>query len=259
MGFFDSLGNFASRVGREALKGVGAVGEFAGNIAGGAWQSFTEPGFNLPATGGIAGTIGGLVGELGEATLGQIFQPSTPEGGRQRTGYPQGINPDPRAQRDLEIFLGQTGGYAPTYGTPQAAGLYPGMQTTEFDPGRGMPGLLPGTEAQYPMMTNVALPGGALLGQVLRQIPGVIGGTALGLQYGGNGGGAVAEAPFGGTIFRQTPAGLRARSLVEVVNPYTGKKSWYRNVGRPILFSGDLRACRRVRKIAGRARRARGR
>jgi len=49
--------------------------------------------------------------------------------------------------------------------------------------------------------------------------------------------------------------GARMRSLVEVPTP-SGGKTWYRNVGRPILFSGDLRACKRVNKVAARARRA---
>ena len=114
------------------------------------------------------------------------------------------------------------------------------------------------------MMTNVALPGGALIAPLLGQLGrGALAGAGIGAGMSLFGGGgeesALAELPFGGRIFRPTAAGIRARSLVEVVNPITGKKSWYRNVGRPILFSGDLRACKRVRKIAGRARRARGR
>lgn len=245
MGFFDSLGNFASRIGREALKGVGAIGEFAGNIAGGAWSSMTDPGFNLPTTGGLGGKIGGLIGEFGEQMVGSMISPAGVPMGPQTGGYPRGYNPDPRAQRDLEIFLGRSG-------APQPGSI-------PFEMGGPMQtGEMMGVTAPYggEMMSAVALPGGALIGSVLRQIPGVLGGAALGMQYSG---GQSLDLPYGGTIFRQTSAGLRARSLVEVVNPITGKKSWYRNVGRPILFSGDLRSCRRVRKIAGRARRARGR
>lgn len=108
------------------------------------------------------------------------------------------------------------------------------------------------------MATPVALPGGALIGQVLRQVPGVVGGAVLGFQAGQEGG-MTPALPFGGTVFRSTPAGLRFRSLVEFQNPITGRKAWYRNVGRPILFSGDLRACRRVNRIGARLRRGRGR
>lgn len=251
MGFFDSLGNFASRVGREAMKGVGWMGETAADIAGGAWSSMTDPGFNLPTTGGLAGKIGGMIGEFGEQAIGGFIAGGAPMPG---PSYPRGINPDPRAQRELEVFLGRAGG-----GTPQPRSI----------PFPERPVTVPGFTAGDPLgerwtgggqMSAVALPGGALIGSILRQIPGVLGGAALGTMYGPDvGGQSLADMPYGGMMFRRAPEGLRAKSLVEVVNPYTMKKSWYRNVGRPILFSGDLRACKRVRKIAGRARRARGR
>ncbi len=263
MGLFDTLGNLASRGMRELGKGVGALGQFAGNVAGGAWSSFTDPGFNLPTTGGLAGKIGGLIGEFGETLFPSSGTPMDPGPWGGAPGYPIGINPDARAQRDLEIFLGQTGGY-PLPGTAPQEMEIPfefGERTTQpimRAPGGGWMPDPTGGGAQ-PMMTNVALPGGALIGQVLRQIPGVLGGAVLGYGAGQEGGGQSLALPYGGMMFRPTTAGIRARSLVEVTNPISGKKSWYRNVGRPILFSGDLRACRRVRKIAGRARRARGR
>jgi hypothetical protein len=109
------------------------------------------------------------------------------------------------------------------------------------------------------MATPVALPGGALVGPLLRGLGGAaLGGAAVGGAISAFGDSDVA-LPFGGNVFRRTAAGIRARSLVEVVNPMTGRKTWYRNVGRPILFSGDLRSCKRVQKVASRARRARGR
>ena len=57
-------------------------------------------------------------------------------------------------------------------------------------------------------------------------------------------------------MFVPTQSTIRARHLVQVQNPQTGTTHWYRNVGRPILFSGDLRAAKRVRKVASMARRA---
>lgn len=63
----------------------------------------------------------------------------------------------------------------------------------------------------------------------------------------------------GGTpMFRQTMAGARAM-FFRAPNPVTGQDTWFRPAGRPILWSGDLRACKRVNKVARRARRSRPR
>lgn len=48
---------------------------------------------------------------------------------------------------------------------------------------------------------------------------------------------------------------LRAQPFV-AANPGTGKLTWFKPAGRPILWSGDLTACKRVGKIAARARRS---
>ena len=55
--------------------------------------------------------------------------------------------------------------------------------------------------------------------------------------------------------------GMSARpiSMFMVPNPVTGKPTFFKHAGRPILFSGDLRACKTVNRIAARARRVRGR
>lgn len=51
--------------------------------------------------------------------------------------------------------------------------------------------------------------------------------------------------------------GARAKTHVRA-DPITGRAVWFRPAGRPILWSSDLSACKRVRKVASRARRARG-
>lgn len=53
--------------------------------------------------------------------------------------------------------------------------------------------------------------------------------------------------------------GVRALSQVHAVHPITGRLMTYKNMGRCVLFSGDLSAAKRVRKVAARARRAKGR
>lgn len=73
------------------------------------------------------------------------------------------------------------------------------------------------------------------------------------LQGQPQGGGGIINAP---QVFNQTQGGYRAKSFFAVPNPMTGNLSYFRNAGRPILFSGDLSACKRVNKVASRARRA---
>jgi len=90
------------------------------------------------------------------------------------------------------------------------------------------------------------------LGPLARQLPGIIGGFAGGAALEGllDGGG-------GGTpMFRAGMTGARAQ-FFRTQNPATGQDTWFRPAGRPILWSGDLTACKRVNKVARRARRKR--
>jgi len=67
-------------------------------------------------------------------------------------------------------------------------------------------------------------------------------------------GGGCPVSPF------RAGASMAARAVPFVaVNPMSGKPVWFGPLGSPLLWSGDLRAVRRVRKIAGRAARFSGR
>jgi hypothetical protein len=85
-------------------------------------------------------------------------------------------------------------------------------------------------------------------------------GNGLGLDLpfidivGQGGGGQLARLT---SPFVPTMAGARAQPFV-ASNPVSGKLTWFKPAGRPILWSGDLTACRRVGRIAARARRSRG-
>ena len=59
------------------------------------------------------------------------------------------------------------------------------------------------------------------------------------------------------TPWRRTMAGAAPQPFISQ-NPVTGRTTWFKPAGRPILWSGDLTACKRVGRIATRARRARG-
>jgi len=79
-------------------------------------------------------------------------------------------------------------------------------------------------------------------------------------------GGGVLQLPStagfaGGCPSLFSAGGMSARpvSMFMVPNPVTGKPTFFKHAGRPILFSGDLRACKTVNRIAARARRSRGR
>jgi hypothetical protein len=101
-----------------------------------------------------------------------------------------------------------------------------------------------------------ALPGGAPagLGDIAQQIwnfPGVPGLMQPSVP-------AVPSGPTmvpGQGFFRAGVTGARALSTVIVQNPATGQLVWYRNMGRPILWAGDLSACKRVKRVASKARR----
>ena len=70
-------------------------------------------------------------------------------------------------------------------------------------------------------------------------------GTGLGSE--------VACAPM---FTRGRSSGIRPARLVIVPHPETGEPVFFGNLGKPLLFSRDMSAARRVRKLAGRARRA---
>lgn len=69
------------------------------------------------------------------------------------------------------------------------------------------------------------------------------------------------QAPMGGcpTVpFRRTQMGASSQKFIGV-NPVSGRATWFGPLGSPILFSRDFAVMRRLRKIAVKAGRARGR
>lgn len=77
---------------------------------------------------------------------------------------------------------------------------------------------------------------------------------------GGQPGGTVANGQTNACLsyFMRQPSGApRMKSEVVVENPVTGRLHWYKNAGRPVLWSGDIAAQKRVRKVAARAARKR--
>ena len=96
------------------------------------------------------------------------------------------------------------------------------------------------------------------LGSVLQSI---LGGAAAGTAVGGLGGlgfnlpGGLEEVGsgtgvFGLDMFEPGRSSQRARRLLMANNPTTGNPTFWRHVGSPVLFSGDLALNKRIQKIA---------
>jgi len=100
----------------------------------------------------------------------------------------------------------------------------------------------------------------SLEGEMADRLPG-------GAVIPGGGGVISAEAarPLAGRVFNTTQnlntgaISLRARPLLMFQNPMTGNPVWYKNMGRPILWAGDIACAKRVAKIASRVGRRRPR
>ena len=61
------------------------------------------------------------------------------------------------------------------------------------------------------------------------------------------------------SFFQPTKTTVRPIRLLTAVNPISGKMAFWEHAGTPVLFSRDLRVCKRVAKIAARASRGRPR
>jgi hypothetical protein len=60
---------------------------------------------------------------------------------------------------------------------------------------------------------------------------------------------------FGPDLFEPAKRGQRARRFIRAVNPSTGNETYWRHVGAPLLFRGDLGVCKLVNRVAARAAR----
>lgn len=169
--------------------------------------------------------VGGALGQLGVEVLRErIFRDSIQSGKPPRVL--SGGVPLPSGS-----ILGSVG-TPPFVGSPAPALFSPPALTPPAMPVNGG-----ATMANFPV-----LPGGS------PAIPQGFLSLGGGLQVGGG------DAP---ALFRAgAPGTVRAVRSFMVMNPMTGNPVWFKNVGRPILFSGELAACKRVEKVARRARRA---
>lgn len=151
----------------------------------------------------------------------------------------------------LDLGLGVVGSTAPVWAPAVAQRITGGAPRAAPTP--AAPVARPvsyGGAAPMPYVPATAMPGGAPT-----YLPGVQ--TAgLGLPF-------IDVAPQGtvGNIVPRQTMSMRLPSRVDV--PMTDSAGnvrfhTFKNMGRPLLYQGDLAACKRVRRVASRAKRARG-
>jgi hypothetical protein len=216
MGFFDSF-----------KTGIGAFGDFLGDITGAALGAAPTIIPLLQSTGVIPQVQPSAINTSrgpGAGPLGQSRNPYYPNYGR--TALPGGAPVQPYQQNPFPGPVGFSAGL-PTNQPTSPYGVVP----------------MPSFPAQRGGFTNAAF---GLPGQGLAQ--------GFDLPF-------IDIVPQGqgvsgiGSPWASGRCGARAQAFL-ATNPTSGASTWFKPAGKPILWSGDLTACKRVGKIAARARRA---
>lgn len=195
--------------------------------------------------GGIAGDVfGQVVQQIPGVLLGGIF------GGPPTSRLP---GPDQGPGGIGGFPGGGFGGFIP-----------PQQQTFPGVPGPPLGGAVTFPQQEAPMagFLRTALPGGAPIvqagfGPLAGGLLGGLLGEGIGSQLFGGGQAMTPQGAVCPTLFVPARSALRAVRMFRITNPSTGADVWYRNAGRPILWSGDFAAVKRVRRVAGKARRKR--
>lgn len=196
--------------------------------------------------GGVADVIGGVVrSPIGQQFLGaglnigfeKLFgqpafgapPPRQFNPGGSRVNVPRRAPPSPQFQSRAPVFRRPPQMQLPTFTQPPlnvVPAIFGGAQMPHFPGDRIDPGVLP----------------------VEFDIPGF----DVRSPFVGQGRGADICAP----MFRPTVSSISPAPLVMVPNPMTGAPTFFKHAGKPILFSGDLKAAKMVGRLARRARRA---
>lgn len=216
---------------------------------------------------------GGQLSRAGQIYAAAPSQPATQTPQPSQGGFWQGFNLDRAIQTGLrvaeivayfrEMFRRSGGGSDAPMGY---VGIFPGERPapspfqTVLGGGSSMPYLL----TPSPSSGDVGfLQGAGTLAQGIGSIIAAIrGGQSSSMPGGamnlGNYGGVFPNAignRINDVLGTGAPSGCAVGGAVGVTNPNTGKMVWFRRAGVPVLWSGDLAACKRVRKAASHARR----
>lgn len=251
-----SLLDVGQRVGGSLFGGAGGVLELLTGSAQGTATALAKKGKAVPppllarATDpAAAGAFGALGSPLGPTATG------LPPGGGVLAGSGPVISrsfPTPG-----DFGFGDTLGRLAqgVFGGPTLTGGVPAVAQAGVGGGQmaALGALVPAVTSRLPQI------GGA----IARAIPGIVGGVAVGeaidIAAGGAPGFGGGGNGMGGQLFRQGPARVSPIRELHAVNPMTGRIEVWRHMGRPVLFSGDFAAVRRVSRVSARARRRLGR
>lgn len=236
MGFFDSLGaGFLSFFGGPSAAPTtftGGLGQIIGNIGGQVLQS----GINTLVGGSPQAALLNPLNPRGPGPRGfmgnpRVIPPTFTQFPPRQFG-PQFANPNqPFAVPPRTAAALSGSSLLPSPATVPIAGVTP---FGDFGGGPRVP--------RFPVTTNVGFaPSPAFFDFNINGQ-----GPALG----------VGDCPGGTPMFRQGRCGASAQ-FFRVSNPTTGQDTWFRPAGKPLLWSGDLTACKRVNKVARRAKRKR--
>lgn len=190
--------------------------------------------------GAIGGFAGGLL-DFGESAATAILREAIPQAIPQLAGAL--VQRLPGGAPTTIAF----GGISPTVvaPTPFAAGVpFPMPDVTPLLPPIGV------TEPSR-MPLNLALPGGAQVSQ-----PGALE-QGLNWLFGTPSGGVTPMPTNGVQLWNPTATSIRPARVIVVSHPQTGAPVFFGHLGRPLLWSRDLSAARRVDRLARRARRVR--
>jgi len=246
MGFVDSFKTgFGSVLGQVGAGLIGGLGQAAiGAIFGGGGGSQQLPGFQIPGSG--ASIFPGQ------------FNPGFNTGLLQQTALQQQLQQ--QALLNQQLLLGQAA-TSPSFANPFFQFGGGALGSPSFGQPSGVPfGTLPGGAQQVAFPTSLAtgfpIATQAGFGGLLQSLGQSTGLGIPGLDIVPQGVGSFGLSGSGlMSPFRRTLAGAAAQPFI-ASNPVTGRSTWFKPAGRPILWSGDLTACKRVNKIARRARRA---
>ncbi len=109
---------------------------------------------------------------------------------------------------------------------------------------------------RFPELSRTGFPLPALLGAAGRALLPVGAGFTGGIASGFFGDGGAADLDETAAFTDPLPGRCRPKAHVKI-NPCTGKGVWFTPRGRPLVFSGDMSACKRVDRVAKRLDKAR--
>jgi len=218
------------------------IGDFFGSVGRGIGRAVSSP-----AGQAIGGALAGIGVEFARQKLLGPTQPIINAQGRPRSDDVAVI------QQRTSILTTPSLAGGPVFGSLgplQLQGFAQSVPRTSAPPvpvqEGGLGGVLPGIV-------------GGVLGDILSERIFGGGGDVATLPGGHQTGGAVGLPGGAVPLFNLSMGGrAHARSLVMALNPMTGTPTFFRHVGRPLIYQGDLTTCKRVRKVARLAKRSGG-